>query len=50
MVYGGFSSLCYLEQRSVKEERQKLKQIITDVVVGFLQSQDTRREEGLVFI
>lgn len=34
----------------MKEEGQQLKQIIADVVVGFLQAQDPWREEGLVLV
>lgn len=34
----------------MEEQNQQLKQIIFDVVVGFLQAEDAWREERLVFI
>lgn len=38
------------EEGSVEEERQQLQEIISDVVVAFLQAQDARGEEGFVLI
>lgn len=34
----------------MEEQGQQLEKVISDVVVGLLQTQDTRQEEGLVLV